>query len=58
MDDFTAAHLADWLAAHVADSDMQRVSDLMLDFLHEYPELPSEGRSWSEIRSLAERWAE
>lgn len=47
MDDFTAAHLATWIEKHVADTEVQRVTDTMLRFLHEYPDLAG-ARPWSD----------
>ena len=52
-----AVHLDAWLTRTVHESERDATLDAMLAFLVEYPELP-QTRTWPEIRSLAERYAE
>ncbi len=51
----TAEHFYAWLERTVATCDQHGVEQSIHALLSEYPSLPDEGRSWSEIRALAER---
>ena len=45
-----------WLQRTVLGEEYTVVLDSMLAFIHDYPDILAEGRSWPEIRSLAERY--
>ncbi len=55
LDAFTASHLDAWLADHVHPADRDDVLDGILSILDEHADLIERGRSWPEIRALAER---
>ena len=56
MDYETAEHFYLWIdGVHI--EDQHTVEQDIHAFLREYPEVVSEGRSWPEIRTLAERMA-
>jgi len=54
MDKFTKAHLKIWLQKTCHRNEIQKTQNQILLFLKEYPEILDEGRSWPEIRNLAE----
>ena len=58
MDEFTSKHLLNWLEKNYnnVNEQMQVWSDIT-DFVREYPHILTNegGRSWSDIRDLAQR---
>ena len=58
MDRDTAEHFYSWLERTVPADHQHQVEQDIHAFLREYPSLPADGRSWPEIRNLAERFFE
>lgn len=54
MDAQTFAHLSQWIAQWVSEAEQVATLSRIMDFVRDYPDL-LETRTWTEIRSLAER---
>ena len=55
MDRETADHFYTWLDRTVALDEQHGVEQAIHRLLREYPEMIEQGRSWPEMRTLAER---
>ena len=55
MDRDTAEHFYAWLARTVPDDEQHTVEQQIHRLLREHPDLIDKGRSWPEMRTLAER---
>ena len=55
MDYDTAEHFYLWLTEHVREEDQHEVEQGIHRLLRAHPTLIAEGRSWPEMRMLAER---
>ncbi len=55
MDYDTAAHFYVWLEKVVADDEQHQVEQQIHCLLRDHPDLIEKGRSWPEMRDLAER---
>jgi len=55
MDTFTHQHLMTWIQGKFIAEDQEPAYRAIRDFLQDYPELVDEGRSWTEIHTLATR---
>ena len=55
MNQDTAEHFYAWLEAHVRDDEQHTVEQAIHALLADHPDLIDKGRSWPEIRFLAQR---
>ena len=56
MDRSTAEHFYTWLESAVHIEEQHDVEQKIHTLLREYPELPNEGKSWPEMRDMADRF--
>lgn len=54
MDRDTAEHFYAWLDRYVHESDQHEVEQQIHALLREYPDLVEQGKSWPEMRTMAE----
>lgn len=55
MDPWTENHLQRWLDVTIVEDDRVAVEAGIRRFVEDHPDLIENGRSWPEIRALAER---